>query len=52
MAGKRGRRGRGKGDGYEEGRRDRANYGGQRRSEMSEGLDGRRSILGEVGGRY
>lgn len=32
--------------------RDGASYRGGRREEMSEGLDRRRTILGEVGGRY
>lgn len=33
-------------------RRDGASYRGNRRSETSEGLDRRRTILGEVSGRY
>lgn len=39
-------------EGYDARGRDRASYRGDRRSEMSEGLDRRRTILGEVSGRY
>ena len=39
-------------EGYDARRRDIASYRGDRRSEMSEGLDRRRTILGEVSGRY
>ncbi len=42
--------GRAYGD-YDGSRRDGESYRGDRRSEMSEGLDGRRTILGEVSGR-
>lgn len=38
--------------GYDVYRGGRASCRGDRSSEMSEGLDRRRTILGEVGGRY
>lgn len=38
--------------GYDAHGRDGASYRGGRRHEMSEGLDRRRTILGEVSGRY
>lgn len=39
-------------EGYGARRRDRASYRGDGRSEISEGLDRRRTIMGELSGRY
>lgn len=39
-------------EGYDARRGDTASYRGDGRSEMSEGFDRRRTILGEVSGRY
>lgn len=39
-------------EGWDSPGRDGVSYRGGRREEMSEGLDSRRTILGEVGGRY
>lgn len=51
--GKEGFRGDAEGyEGYSARGRDGASYRGGRRDEMSEGLDRRRTILGEVSGRY